>query len=874
MRSTSTFSSVVSSVIPSIRNASQPTNSVTLDFGASQVSPDLVVNTSIPGVIKYSSANGKKLDKIAGNQQFIEFHKEIDHVFSNSPFNGNITVVFKDSSNEQFFLQSNGFVRVAPDQSSSQASAKPGTQTLLELDLINPSAQFTLEEVGNIKCYKPKGPRELVSKIIIGDANRSVEHQVKENFICYTQDNGRYSILVAYLTTENKWLKYTLSKQQNTNILMDVSLMRTFDDIDMANIFADHSTPYDNEVFSYDNLKINRNDVGKLMSQTTGNLRFHLDVREQGGKTERINVVFDKHFIIDEGFKFHSIRSKNNYEQMMFTYVNDNVVHHEKYVKRGNVYKKDLNAVNKHDLKRTKTIIGRENIDDENVLFYTTIVPDALHQGIEISHHGRFKVFDFEKGKERFVIFPNMEFYLSKDQDHRLILCENGESVSLVMKTTSNNNRVDYIASTDPLKGNPLAIKGLLKDFDFTKKSSGMSTLKGGLQPEAADEVISVVEGPPVISQPMPADATPPITTQPPTTDTVATPPPVTATAPIVTRRASTDSDEEISVVEGPMLNLTPSQPTQQPPQESQQPALQPQEQPDQDQQQASQPQEQEQPDQEHQHESQPQVQEQPQSSEQPEPSEQQEQPQSTEEPEQDATQDQPSEHQEQVAQPKAQEQSTDQQESHSQQDGSQQTIQQQVIQPQQTQPQQTIQPQQAQPQQTIQPQQAQPQQTIQPQQAQPQQTIQPQQAQPQQTIQPQQAIKPQQQQQDEEDDDDDLAVVLGPMEVSQTQTQPAAPTPPAQHSPPPSPTPQVQPQPVTVPAEDDGWFTVPDSSQQTATQSTPQPQQTSQPKSGSKADSDDEDMAVVEGPMMFSQAAPASQPASNGQNGNRAQAR
>ncbi|UKJ89945.2 hypothetical protein MACJ_003201 [Theileria orientalis] len=576
LRSSSTVSSVVSSIIPrSIISSTQNTNSVNLDFDASEVTPDLVVNTSIPGVIKYSAANNKMLDRISGRQQTLEFTKEINHVLSNSPFNGNITVVFHDSTTEQYFLQTNGFVKVIPEaqKTQSQQSSKIETHTLLDLDLNNPSAQFSVQEVGNIKCYKPKGSRELVSKIIIGDANRNVEHHVKENFICYTLENGRYSILVAYLNTDNKWLNYTLSKQATGNILMDVSLMRTFDEIDMSSIFADHSTPYDTEVFSYENLKVNKNDVGKFISQRTGNLKFFLEVRDPNGKIEKINVVFDKHFIIDEGFKFHSIRSKSNYEQMMFTYVNDNVVHHEKYIKRGNVYKKDLNAVNKHDLKRTKTIIGRENINDENVLFYTTIVPDALHQGIEISHHGRYKVFDFNKGKDRFVIFPNMEFYLSKDQDHRLILCENGESVNLVMKTTSENKRVDYIATTDPMKGNPLAIKALLRDFEFTQKRKGgmtvvegpqhtpvhqvqhaMQALQGGSQPTRQQaptsdyDDIAVVEGPAQITHAQPVEATPQVAAPPVTAQAS-----VTQTAPVAPRKKSVDSDDDISVVEGPM---------------------------------------------------------------------------------------------------------------------------------------------------------------------------------------------------------------------------------------------------------------------------------------------------------------------------------
>ncbi|UKK02932.2 hypothetical protein MACK_003032 [Theileria orientalis] len=577
--STSTAGSFFSSIIPtSIKSSNITANSVILDFDASEVSPDLTVSTSIPGVIKYAPANNKKLDKISGNSQELEFTNEIDHVFCNSPFNGNITVVFKDATTEQYFLQQSGFVKVTPSsqKSSSQNSAVPDAHTLLDLDLKNPSNQFAFEQVGNIKCYKPKGPRELVSKIIIDDFNRNVEHHVKENFICFTEVNGKYSILVAYFNTDNKWLKYTLSKHPNSNILMDVSLIRDFDDIDMATIFADHSTPYDNEVFLFENLKVNKTDVGKMISQNTGNLKFFLDVRDQGGKTERIDIVFEKHFLIDEGFKFHSIRSKSNYEQMMFTYVNDNVVRHEKFIKKGNVYKKDLNAVNKHDLNRTKTIIGRQNFVNENVLFYTTIVPDGLHQEIAISHHGRYKVLDFAKGKDRFVIFPNLEFYLSKDEDHRLILCENGESVNLVMKTITDSKRVDFIASTDPLKGNPLAIKAMLKDFDFSKLQTHKSTaqqgqepiqsLQGGVQPahhgsargdDDDDDDIQVVEGPPLITPTQPVVATHQIPASPVTTQTQVTPTPPTAPMNEV------DDDDDLAVVEGPMIpaTSTPQQP-------------------------------------------------------------------------------------------------------------------------------------------------------------------------------------------------------------------------------------------------------------------------------------------------------------------------
>ncbi|EAN32126.1 hypothetical protein TpMuguga_04g00773 [Theileria parva strain Muguga] len=440
---------------------------VVLDVDATDVSNKLEVSTSIPGILKYTlkSSSMGSFKSIRGNGKDLTFSKKIDHALCTSPFDGHLTVVFEDQTSEEYFLEDDGFKKVKGESKTETEAesepVKPKTKVeLIELDLEHPAADFKLEEVRNIKCYKPPAGK-IISKIKLSNTLRLLENDVQENFVCFFQDGEKYSILVANRSSEKEWTKYTLSKQELKPILMDITLIRKFDEINPETIFVDLSTPEDGQVFKFDNLIVNEKEGGVLKSKSQGNKDFILEFKDPNDQTKQVEINFHKKFLAQEQLTLHSIKTNQDNTEFIFTYVKDNILFHEKYLKNEGKLEKDLSLSYGYNLDRTKKLLGKKNIAEQNVLFLKTLVPDSVDQGIKISHHGNFKVFDFDQymSKPTFLIFPNLEFYLDKHINHKLIISETGSHTNMVMSTIIDDKKVHYVITTDKDNGNPFSIK-------------------------------------------------------------------------------------------------------------------------------------------------------------------------------------------------------------------------------------------------------------------------------------------------------------------------------------------------------------------------------------------------------------------------------
>uniref|UniRef100_A0A3B0N6H1 Uncharacterized protein n=1 Tax=Theileria annulata TaxID=5874 RepID=A0A3B0N6H1_THEAN len=436
---------------------------IVLDVNANEISDKLEVSTSIPGILKYTVKSGvnASIKIIKGNGGEVELSKKAQQVFCTSPFDGHLTVLFEDQSSDEFFLEDDGFKKLQDesDKKSEPEAPKPTIESI-DLDLETPSTEFTHEQIKNIKCYKPPSGK-VIAKIKVSNTFRILENDVQENFVCFLENNGEYSILVANRVSEKEWTKYTLSKRDSKPILMDITLIRKFDEIDPQIIFVDVIAHEEATQLTFDNLIFNDKTGCAFKSKSQANKEFKLEFKDSNEVDQEIQINFHKKFIPQEQLTLHSIKSNQDNSEMIFTYVKENILTHEKYVQKEGKFEKDLSLSYGFNLERTKGFLDKKSVSEQNVLFLKTLVPDSVDQGIKISHHGSFKVFHFDESVSRstFLILPNLEIYLDKGIKHKLVISENGSQTNMVLNTTSDQRKVHYIITTDKTKGNPFSIQ-------------------------------------------------------------------------------------------------------------------------------------------------------------------------------------------------------------------------------------------------------------------------------------------------------------------------------------------------------------------------------------------------------------------------------
>lgn len=479
------------------RNARKDNDDVTLDFTANEPNNNIESSDGIPGTIKYTGKNAR-ITSLAGHGFHISLdsNKVVDNVFCASPFDGNITVNYEDSTYDQYILTREGFQRNDGTNDSSQNtpnSTNGKSITHGDQKSITDGSQDTLPDVaeaseareknklilsigssdtsgiqkksvGNIDCYRAENPSgNIIYKVEVSGKQRDLGDNYADCVVCTLRENNKVAILIAQKQLSYDWRQYTLVYSDGS-IKRDVTLKVKFSSVNFEELFI-QSEP---EVRNNDT-KCNILHNGSQAEFTSNSDKeFVLETQDKSG-TKAIDIKFQEPFRFPQEMDLQSIRSRTaeNNVTHVYSFKNGPILLNEKYSSNmGSSFKNLFYGYGDFNIKTSCEYFNLDSGKKPDVLFLDTITINASTIGLDVYHYNAFQVIGIKKRDvPTLLVLPNVEIFLDATKTHDLVVCNSGNNVHLSLTTSVDGQIKHYLIANETTRTKYFGIKNVV-DMD------------------------------------------------------------------------------------------------------------------------------------------------------------------------------------------------------------------------------------------------------------------------------------------------------------------------------------------------------------------------------------------------------------------------
>ncbi|GIX61282.1 5-oxoprolinase/urea amidolyase family protein [Babesia caballi] len=304
-----------------------------------------------------------------------------------------------------------------------------------EIDLVidgeNPNVLS--EQVEDITCYKGKNGT-IIRTVEINGKTRSVgASYARETIVCVQKMASVYNVAVGSVDENGRWSTAYLSKAQDLDIFIDVSIKSNFRNVSFAKLFGEVTVVEEEvgrEPLVFPNFFYNGRSNASLTQMEASGCEYVLETVDNGyQKVKRMISFAHGSLVPSEGMVLLHMRTanRNDQEYLTITFKKNNVLLHRRYVdaqQTEGIYKwtRYLSKLD-HDLSVSIASFELEAHAKLSVINAETVEADATLYGLPVQKFGRIIFLNVPMREvDTILLLRNYEVLLKGSGNHTVAL--------------------------------------------------------------------------------------------------------------------------------------------------------------------------------------------------------------------------------------------------------------------------------------------------------------------------------------------------------------------------------------------------------------------------------------------------------------------